>query len=145
MSKPWTKQAAYAGLWKRFLLYFQVGIFLCLGNGIVDDYVNYLLSVYVLSSYDTLCSIHFDNCNQEMGIQFVIMRKHEWSVLQCTVADWCVFHYHSCVTQIQSSKVATLKNWLQSKGLKFHSREKKDNLVKQVVQHVQETGAIFTS
>ena len=39
--------------------------------------------------------------------------------------------------------MATLKSWLQSKNLKFNGREKKDDLVKRVVQYVEETGTVF--
>ena len=46
-----------------------------------------------------------------------------------------------CYTvQVQKTKACDLKKWLQENGVKSRSRDKKDDLVRQVVAHIKETG-----
>lgn len=45
--------------------------------------------------------------------------------------------------QITKAKAAVLKKWLGENGVKCRSKEKKDDLVKMVAQHIKSTGKRF--
>ena len=52
---------------------------------------------------------------------------------------FCLSVHHAC-TQLQRTKIADLKIWLKQNKVTHTSKDKKDELVRKVAQHLTETG-----